>query len=368
MNLSAQIDTIDILDTKGIEKPQLESKNDVENFYGVNVKKYIGEILYVNGKAESLQKYGYSDFIKNYKKPSYDAWEYQKLVGRYFLVESIIPDPKNNQNTLYLRLKDTRNGEIVFFKYDPRYNFKFPFINLRYYEQLKTKYIGKTFVVQGENWLSAKQPMTDIKTGEIVQEFEKGRYWKCSDVLVETKYYTLSLIITNSIGQQIPLPVDNLRGQKWVLSEEKAMEEQINKNTKRNEELQYYYNQGVLCGERKKSTISDEYRFSDSWGEPGDYVKSFITGYEIGKENFLNNLEKIRYKFSDYEYSAIVDQKIVIGMSEEGLLLSWGEPDEINRTVDSYHTNKQYVYKLSKLQSKYTYVYVEDGKVISWQD
>lgn len=53
---------------------------------------------------------------------------------------------------------------------------------------------------------------------------------------------------------------------------------------------------------------------------------------------------------------------IWIGMTEAMLLDSWGTPEEINRTVTANLTRKQYVYP------SYQYVYVENGKVVAWQD
>ena len=53
---------------------------------------------------------------------------------------------------------------------------------------------------------------------------------------------------------------------------------------------------------------------------------------------------------------------IWIGMTEAMLIDSWGRPDDINTTVTRYGTSKQFVYGLGR------YVYVENGKVDSWQN
>jgi len=62
----------------------------------------------------------------------------------------------------------------------------------------------------------------------------------------------------------------------------------------------------------------------------------------------------------DWEQT-IRKEKIVIGMPDWALTLSWGNPDRIHRTVTSSSINEQWVYGNS-------YVYVENGVVTGWQD
>ncbi len=67
-------------------------------------------------------------------------------------------------------------------------------------------------------------------------------------------------------------------------------------------------------------------------------------------------------KYGSSAATRIADGKIWIGMTEQMLLESWGRPDDINTTVTRYGTSKQFVYGLGR------YVYVENGKVDSWQN
>ena len=53
---------------------------------------------------------------------------------------------------------------------------------------------------------------------------------------------------------------------------------------------------------------------------------------------------------------------IWVGMTEEMLYDSWGQPEDINNTVTSYGSRKQFVYGSGQ------YVYVLNGKVDAWQD
>ena len=67
--------------------------------------------------------------------------------------------------------------------------------------------------------------------------------------------------------------------------------------------------------------------------------------------------------FSSRERKAIMSGDIFLGMSEKALLLSWGDPEDVNTSVGDWGTHKQYVYG-----DFGPYVYVENGIVTSWQD
>ncbi|GAB2488452.1 hypothetical protein GCM10027164_17070 [Algoriphagus taiwanensis] len=67
-------------------------------------------------------------------------------------------------------------------------------------------------------------------------------------------------------------------------------------------------------------------------------------------------------KYGPTSGEKVFNKLIWIGMTEEMLLDSWGSPNDINRTVTSSLVRKQYVYSGGR------YVYVENGKVVAWQD
>jgi len=51
----------------------------------------------------------------------------------------------------------------------------------------------------------------------------------------------------------------------------------------------------------------------------------------------------------------------MMGMGSNMVKASWGEPEDINRTVGSFGVHEQWIYGD-------TYVYFEDGILTSWQD
>lgn len=81
------------------------------------------------------------------------------------------------------------------------------------------------------------------------------------------------------------------------------------------------------------------------------------------KEREINKRKPLYVK----KYGAVIGEKIAkgliwIGMTEQMLIDSWGQPEEVNSTVTRYGRRKQYVYGSGQ------YVYVENGKVDAWQN
>lgn len=67
--------------------------------------------------------------------------------------------------------------------------------------------------------------------------------------------------------------------------------------------------------------------------------------------------------------AAIINREVVMGMTEEEVVMSIGNPRDINRSTYQWGTTAQFVYEdFSRyLRPKYTYVYFENGRVKSWQ-
>lgn len=84
--------------------------------------------------------------------------------------------------------------------------------------------------------------------------------------------------------------------------------------------------------------------------------------FDINKYLFSSTYYKQKgINSSSYWYKLAKNQEIQINMPEKYLILSWGFPKKINTNVGSWGTNKQYVYLNS-------YVYIENGKITSWQN
>ncbi|MBL7968660.1 MAG: SH3 domain-containing protein [Prolixibacteraceae bacterium] len=100
-----------------------------------------------------------------------------------------------------------------------------------------------------------------------------------------------------------------------------------------------------------------------------DYERGQIINQltKLGKDKSEWISENNRQETIPKKYSSLIAQKILagkiwIGMTFEMALDSWGEPEDINRTVTNSTIHEQWVYKENK------YLYFENGKLSAWQD
>ncbi|QHT70174.1 hypothetical protein GXP67_27775 [Rhodocytophaga rosea] len=211
--------------------------DSTRNFLGTDVNQYIGQELYVLPQSEDFRKYGYRDFVVDYKKTFPDdktnlyklynkSTKYEAVAGRYFKVLDVYKHPHADQDYylagkffLKLQAKDTK--EILYYEYDPKYESTFPFLVMGYYEKMKKINVGKNFILRGNNWWSTGKTIKDLDTGVAV-DLSKGDTWKCIDFIVDEKYYTTEYLLENENKKHIPIRIQDINNTKYVFEESKA--------------------------------------------------------------------------------------------------------------------------------------------------
>lgn len=285
--------------------------DSTENYLELSPMKYVGQELYLKGEAESLRKYGYSNFVLDYNKStlgridnsniykccdSYNS-KYEDLNGKYFKVLDVIKHPKaasgNSTDDLYgkkwfLKLKEKESGDIVYFQYSGQYKHTFPFIVVGFFEKQKKRVAGMEFIFS-ENYLASS---TEITTGKPISN-TIGQVWKCVDLTIDEKYYNLSLIVENTLGEKTTVSYDRVFG---------------------------------------------KYHLAYTVSEAANYRKLF------GSDNF----------------DLVLQGKVKIGFTKEMCRLSWGEPKDINETITSGKKSEQWVYVKN-------YLYFDNGVVTAMQ-
>lgn len=92
--------------------------------------------------------------------------------------------------------------------------------------------------------------------------------------------------------------------------------------------------------------------------------------YDMNHSEEIKAELKRRDAIPEKEWALIDQNKINIGMSELGLVCSWGGVGlygSVNKSVGSWGVHKQWVYRACRSCSA-NYVYTENGKVKSWQN
>lgn len=110
-----------------------------------------------------------------------------------------------------------------------------------------------------------------------------------------------------------------------------------------------------------------------------DYIEGKVSGNDTLPNTKKNPTIEACKKITDYCLSLfsrencedIADEKIWIGMYEVQLNLSWGLPDDINNTTNTFGISSQWVYGNPIYKANYVYLEGQDKssmKVTSWQD
>jgi hypothetical protein len=307
--------TIDIsaqITTRKVAEVEIEDKktpyDSTKNFLSEDVYKYIGQEFYLKGMPKSQQKYGYENFLNDYKKSEFDKSNiykclsdnykssYEELVGKYFKVLDVVKYPKHKgvlseeeankyiQDEYlskhlcytYLKLQEKESNKIVYFKYNAEFEHSFPFIVAGYFEKLKQTKIGNEYIINQSSF-------NDINTGTKIHNNIMNTKWQCIDVAILEDTYNVELILENHKKEQISI-----------------------------EAKDYIFN-------------SDKIRLP------------IMINY--------NDAEKYKKKYGVENWKLILNRKIKIGMTKEMCSLSWGEPQRINETITQYSKREQWVYE-----------------------
>ena len=290
----AQITTTKVAEKK--EEISTEPYDSLQNFLGKDVYKYIGQDLYLKEKYESSRKYGYSDFVIDYQYKGYSLKE-----NVYKCCDS------------YGSKYDDLAGK--YFKVVAVHKHPKAEESEKFYLELIEKESGDKVYFEYDTQLKLSFPFIVV-----------GFFEKVKNIVVGQKFVFANIVFESSTDIQTGDSITNTSNQRWECTDLTIVENN------------YTLSLVVKNSHGQSTTISYFVRFI-SWGKT--YTEKEANTYEqkFGKTNWLT----------------ILDRKVVIGFTEEMVLLSLGKPKEINRA--SY--GDQWVYAG-------LYLYFENGKLKSF--
>lgn len=270
--------------------------DSLANFAGENAKAYKGQEFYLKGLDKGSHSFGYAGFILNYKedndilndpkniyKPNdnYNS-KYEDLVSRYFYVLDVIEHPKAKEteeytDIYYLKLQELSSNDVVFFRYNVKSEFTFPFVVRGFIEKQKQLLHGKEYVVS-DNVLKESR---NVVTGSALK-FETGEQWECVDVTIDNKLNEIALVLKNRKGIKTTIPYSYMKadtGMRKMFTAEEAttLTKKYNSNNFRR----------ILQNKIRTGMTKDMTRLA--WGEPVEIKKEGKTEewiYPMGKLTF----------------------------------------------------------------------------------
>ena len=299
-NIYAQITT-----TKVAKKEELKSTepyDSLQNFLGKDVHKYLNQELYLNEKHEDLRKYGYKGFSLDYTKSSFSN-------------KSNVYKCNNSFNSKYDELAGKYFKVLAIHKHPKAEENKYAY-GTKYYLELKEKESGDKVYFEYESQYEHSFPFI------VIGFFEKQKREAVGDYFVFA-----NKILESSTDIETGKIITNTTAQKWECVD-LTIEEK-------------YYNLALVI--------------KNPLGEKTTIVHGTVFGKHKGRAYKLADAETYKTKFGLTNWLKILDGQVVIGFTEEMVLLSWGKPEDINRA--SY--GDQWVYDGQ-------YLYFENGKLKSF--
>lgn len=117
----------------------------------------------------------------------------------------------------------------------------------------------------------------------------------------------------------------------------------------------------------KADSISNKYWMSDNSGSPLKTASFYSEDNSIKLEDLYrffwrrNEAESIKKKYGLKIWNIILEGEVLIGWNKEQCRLSWGEPKDINKTINAHGISEQWVYGSA-------YLYFENGKLTTIQN
>ena len=220
----SQISTIKVAPI--VEPINYAPYDSTRNFLGKDVGQYVGQVLYLKGKSEALRKYGYEGFVVDYRiddlinysnvykgnkvECRYNS-DYNELAGKYFSVIAVLKHPKTLSDSYlysdyyYLELEEQSSKDKLFFKYNSKYEWSFPFVVVGFFEKQKTELVGERFIFCNK----LIDDVYDIYTGSKITKVPYQE-WTCTDFTIEERYFSLGLVVKNSLGESIHVSVGSV--------------------------------------------------------------------------------------------------------------------------------------------------------------
>lgn len=287
---------------------KVEQYDSLKNYLGNDYQQYKGQELYLIPKVETLRKYGYEGFFKDIKMKviykrilgGYNS-KYEELAGKYFVVIDVL-DASEMEGSDYF--KDQ-------------------------YACLKLR----------------------MKKSEEVVYFKYDKnYEYLFDFLVVGYYEKQKQIFTNKDVLIRPFPkiegVNQIRDIDIVTGEE----------------IEFIKGEYVKCLD---VTIDEKY-FRTSLllqNVRGNKFVFPLYARDLDIQRILTKDEAEQYKimFGEDNWNTILKESVKVGFTKEMVTVSWGKPEDINKTIHDGFITEQWVY------GSRNYVYFNNGIVTAIQ-
>ena len=320
--------------------------------YHYSLNHLIGQFIYYVTPVISESNMHHRSFFSTPEiKSGSPSLPLDSCMNRYWKISNIVI----RESRYVLELTDTIYGKKVYC--DSR-NMNRDFIVLGYYENIKKKYVGKTYIYKSRYYNDLLNNdkfnyLINFQTKKYNKEIPDNSIWRCTDIgaynvtnqedLVtsdDEKRCPIILIFENdSLGKYYAY-IENKRGEQFNDSIEDMKEYYwVNNNGNEEERLPLFLGKFLTPAQQ-------------------DYIAK---REEQMKQYFALKKKRLIAKYGKYWGKLVAERQLEIGMTKQMCRDSWGEPESISRISTKYGNYEQWNYLT-------IYVYFENGKISAIQD
>lgn len=278
--------------------------DSITNYIGKNIHQYIGQELYLNQLPENFQSFGYMNFLVDYSKSAFEKGnvykssdgfnsDYKAIAGKYFKVLDIIKAEKQNSISgatyYFLKLEEKTSKDILYYK----------------------------LAVNNSTPKEIDHLLNKEKGIPAFPFIITGYFEKQKDLSVGKTFVFSDRVLKNATDIETGKPITKKIKENWKCID--------------------------LTIEDKTFILS--FVFQNSEGEKILVPASSVNGqYSKGRTYTLSAANKYSELFGEENFEKILSGKVVVGMTDEMCLLSWGEPNSKNITTSTGINSEQWVY------------------------
>ena len=327
--------------------------------YALPLNKDYKEIGYGYMGIDYLTKEKYKGLNKVYKPGEYRPVnikdDYNNLLaGRYFKVENIkfggykeISPEKWDEKNKYESVISLYGVEIYITDEINNEKFKLEsrafdhFVAEKYFENMKSKYLGKTFIKDFYKYnYNPKKSYKDIYESKYFDPKE-----------IDKKDLIKVIAVEYTFGSYLSYPYLTLKFDNYP---EQSLD---SFSLTPFDDYQNYY----LGYQTYKQKRIEEEKL-EKIAQEEQYEREKLEQEEIWKRKQAEKYARLTKKYGKNIAKEIIEGYVRIGWTKEMCIESWGEPNEINKTTNKYSVSEQWVYGSG------SYLYFDNGRLTTIQN
>ena len=316
--------------TKVIERKEVKDKSPYDsltNFLGKDVHKYIGQNLYVLCKPEALRLYGYENFKIDY--------QYKRVTDIDQITKDILSGISERSKNTYKCYHPKQPKRCYSSKYEDLEGRYFLVKNIfddpenndeKYYLELEESENKDVVYFNYDPTFPYSFPFLVVGFYEKEKNRLIGKEFIFKNEILKSSVYGASLDLITGVPNIV------VTSEKWKCIDLTIEEKECRLS---------------LIIENSNKTITTTVRHS--------VVVDGINLAFTPKES-----KKLITRFGLSNFKSILQEEVGIGMTKEMVVLSWGKPNDVNKTITKSNTSEQWIYEDN-------YLYFEGNKLTAIQ-